>query len=71
MNEQIMPRVITQTVFQLQKDVIKTACKQCHAAFNLPSVSTDRYLLQKWSLETSILRNIRLYTHYILPVLII
>ncbi len=28
MNEQIMPRVIAQLVFQLQKDVNKTACKQ-------------------------------------------
>ncbi len=28
MNEQIMLHVITQSVFQLWKDVIKTACKQ-------------------------------------------
>ncbi len=49
MNEHLMLHVIAQSVFQLWKDVNKTACKQ-----NVIKVSTARYLLEKWSLVKSI-----------------
>ncbi len=74
MNEQIMPHVIAQSVFPLRKDAIKTACKQMSHSTSFTSgkssVSTASYLLEKLSLEKSILRNIRLYIslYFILPV---
>ncbi len=57
MNEHLTAHVIAQLVSQPWKDVIKTARKQSnHTQFitsGKSSVSTARYLLEKWSLVKS------------------
>ncbi len=49
------------SMFQLRKDVNKTACKQNLFTSDKSSVMTARYLLEKLSLEKSSSQNIVLY----------